>query len=95
MIQILKLKYPWDNPILIDFIDSVEVTKDMADSIIDNWLICDEGQFEQYPNRMKLFVRKFHLSIIEIFCSTRPIKDERLRLIDKTSSAYKYLVMEK
>jgi hypothetical protein len=92
MTQILKLKYSWDSPVLSDLIDCIKVTKDQLETIIDGWLILDEEQFENYPNREELYVRKFHLSAIDVFFSTRPINDERLFLISQTPYGYKYFV---
>ena len=92
MTQILKIKYSWDNPRLTHLIDVVEVTREQLETIIDDWLILDEEQFENYPNRELLYVRKLHLSAIDIFFSTRPIEDNRLFLISQTPFGYKYLV---
>ncbi len=92
MTQILMLKYPWDSPLISASIDCIKVTKDQLETIIDDWLILDEEQFENFPNREELYVRKFHLSAIDIFFSTRPINDERLFLLCKTPFGYKYLV---
>lgn len=94
MTQILKLKYSWNDPALFDLIDSVKVTKDQLETIVDDWLICDEEQFENCPNRDELYVRKLHLSAIAYFCSTRPIEDTRLHLLSQTQFGYKYLVKE-
>lgn len=94
MTQILKLKYSWDSPALKVAIDCIKVTKEQLETIIDGWLILDEEQFENYSNREELYVRKFHLSAIDIFSSTRPIEDDRLYLISQTPFGYKYLVKE-
>ena len=94
MTQIIKMKYSWNNPILVNLIDNIKVTKEQLETIIDDWLILDEEQFENYSNREELYVRKFHLSAIDIFFSTRPIKDDRLILISQTPFGYKYLVKE-
>ena len=92
MTELLKLKYSWGSPRLSDAIDSVKVQKKQLETIVDDWLILDEGQFERCPHESELYVRKFHLSAIDIFSSTKPIEDDRLFLISQGSFGYKYLV---
>lgn len=94
MTQILKLKYSCDDPSLSNKIDTVEATKEQLENIIGDWLILDEGQFENYPNSETLYVRKVHLYAIDIFLSSRPINDDRLFLLYQTPFGYKYLVKE-
>ena len=90
MTKILKAKYSWNDSVLADLIDTIEVTKEQLETIVDNWLILDEEHFENYPS----YVRKIHLAAISVFSSTRPIEDDRLALISQTQSEYRYLVKE-
>lgn len=89
------LRIPWNDPRLISRIDSMEVTKDQLETIIDDWLILDDRQCE-YVNSNIVWARAVHLDAIRYFTSSKKIDDDRLVLINMLSSnRYKYYVKEK
>ena len=67
-----------------------ELSKEELETIVDGWLILDEGQFDLYPDADKLYVRRIRLSYVSAFTSSKEINDERLHLIGKTENGYRY-----
>ena len=87
------LKMPWYAKSIRYLIDNMEVTKDQLETIIDGWLVLDDGQFDMYPDASTLYARIVHLSAIQYFSVSKKINDDRLifgcELPDKQ---YRYFV---
>ena len=61
-----------------NYIHISEVTKDQLETIIDGWLVLDDGQFERYPDADTVYARKISLDIIRYFSVSKKINDDRL-----------------
>ena len=95
MTRIDQLTMSLCNKRLLVYIDCVEVTKDQLETIVDDWLILDEGQFNQYPDATTLYVRKFHLNAIRFFSSSKKIEHDRLECVcDIPGGYHRYYVKE-
>lgn len=95
MTRLEQLTMSWSDHRLSWYIDCEEVTKDQLETIIDDWLILDEGQFDVYTDATTLYVRKFHLNSIYFFSSSKKIVHDRLILIDELPGGYyRYLVKD-
>lgn len=95
MTRLEQLTMSWSDRRLLWYIDCEEVTKDQLETIIDDWLILDEGQFDMYPDATTLYVRKFHLNSILFFSSSKKIVHDRLIFIDELHGGYyRYLVKD-
>lgn len=89
------LRIAWSDLRLISYIKLIEVTKDQFETIVDDWLILDDGQC-QYAKSNIVYARAFHLDAIRYFTSSKKIDDNRLVLINILSNnRYKYYVKEK
>lgn len=95
MTRLEQLTMSWSDHRLSWYIDCEEVTRDQLETIIDDWLILDEGQFDVYPDATTLYVRKFHLNSIYFFSSSKKIVHDRLIFIDELPGGYyRYLVKD-
>jgi hypothetical protein len=92
MTRIEWLRIPWDDPRLTSKIDSIEVTKDQLGTIVDGWLILDEGQ-DKYVHMDTVYARAFSLDAIRYFASSKKINDDRLTFIcELPGGQYRYYV---
>lgn len=95
MTRLEQLTMSWGDYRLLSYIDCVEVTKDQLETIIDDWLILDEGQFDVYPDAHTLYVRKFHLNSIHHFSTSKKIEHDRLIFVcELPDGHYRYRVKE-
>jgi hypothetical protein len=56
-----------------------EVTKEQLETIINGWLVLDDGQFDMWPDHAKLYARKINLDMVRYFSASKKINDDRLR----------------
>jgi hypothetical protein len=78
MTRIEMLRIAWSDVALISCIDNMEVTKDQLETIIDGWLVLDDGQFDMQPDASTLYARIVRLKAIRYFSTSKKIDDDRL-----------------
>ena len=78
MTRIEMLRIPWSDVTLIGCIDNMEVTKNQLETIIDGWLVLDDGQFDRNPDASTLYARIVRLAAIRYFSVSKKIDDDRL-----------------
>lgn len=95
MTRLECLKFPWSSKSLIACIDDAEVTKDQLETIIDGWLVLDDGQFNMWPDAHTLYARIVNLYAIRYFSSSKKINDDRLIFVCLLPGGnYRYYVKE-
>lgn len=78
-----------------NYIYTTEVTKDQLETIVDGWLVLDDGQFEMYPDANILHAKKISLDIIRYFSASKKINDDRLKFcFILPDGNYRYYVKE-
>ena len=78
-----------------NYICTSEVTKDQLETIIDGWLVLDDGQWEMYPDANTLYARIMSLDIIWYFSASKRINDDRLEFcFILPDGNYRYYVKE-
>ena len=94
MTRIEMLRITWSDIALIGSVDNMEVTKDQLETIIDGWLVLDDGQFDMQPDASTLYARIVCLSAIRYFSTSKKIDDDD-RLIfgcELPGKQYRYYV---
>lgn len=93
MTRIEMLRIAWSDIALIGSIDNMEVTKDQLETIIDGWLVLDDGQFDRNPDASTLYARTIRLAAIRYFSVSKKIDDDRLIFgCELPSKQYRYYV---
>lgn len=93
MTRVECLRIAWSDDVLASCIDDMEVTKDQLDTIIDGWLVLDDGQFDKHPNASTLYARIINLAAIRCFSTSKKIDDDRLVFVcELPDKQYRYYV---
>ena len=82
MTRLEVLTYPWSSKTLCNSFDYIVVREDQLETILDGWLILDDGQFVENPETTELYARRVWLNSIEVFSTTKRINDDRVILIN-------------
>ena len=81
-------------PDIKDYICVSKVTKEQLGTVVNNWLILNDGQLEAYPNINILYARKIKLDVIRYFTSSIEINNDKLICISRPNGNYRYYVKE-
>ena len=87
---ILKVKHCNFYTLPMDFFESTLTTANRLETIVDNRLILDDGQ-----EGAEFYARSVNMLYLDVFISSREIKDDRLLLLGKDDiMGYRYKVLE-
>ena len=93
MTRVECLRIAWRDNALASCIDVMEVTQDQLETIIDGWLVLDDGQFDRHPNASTLYARIMNLRAIRYFSASKKINNDRLVFVcELPGKQYRYYV---